>query len=73
MRDLYILLDRIEGIQTVKNIKIYNKSGISLGYSNYSYDVEGALLNGLIYPSIDPMVFEVKYPDIDIKGRTVSF
>jgi len=73
MRDLYILLDRIEGIQTVKNIKIYNKSGISLGYSNYSYDVEGALLDGLIYPSIDPMVFEVKYPDIDIKGRTVSF
>jgi hypothetical protein len=73
MRDLYILLDRIEGVQTVKTINIYNKSGVSLGYSNYSYDTEGALLNGVIYPSIDPMIFEVKYPNIDIKGRVVSF
>jgi hypothetical protein len=73
MRDLYILLDRIEGVQTVKNIKIYNKTGTSLGYSNYSYDVEGALVNGIIYPSIDPMIFEVKYPNTDIKGRVVSF
>jgi len=73
MRDLYVLLDRIEGVQTVKNIKIYNKTGISLGYSNYSYDVEGALVNGIIYPSVDPMIFEVKYPNTDIKGRVVSF
>ena len=73
MRDLYILLDRIEGVQTVKNIRIYNKTGTSLGYSNYSYDVEGALVNGIIYPSIDPMIFEVKYPNTDIKGRVVSF
>jgi hypothetical protein len=73
MRDLYVLLDRIEGVQTVKNIKIYNKTGTSLGYSNYSYDVEGALVNGIIYPSVDPMIFEVKYPNTDIKGRVVSF
>ncbi len=73
MRDLYVLLDRIEGVQTVKNIRIYNKTGTSLGYSNYSYDVEGALVNGIIYPSIDPMIFEVKYPNTDIKGRVVSF
>jgi hypothetical protein len=73
MRDLYVLLDRIEGVQTVKNIRIYNKTGTSLGYSNYSYDVEGALVNGIIYPSIDPMMFEVKYPNTDIKGRVVSF
>jgi len=73
MRDLYVLLDRIEGVQTVKNIRIYNKTGTSLGYSNYSYDVEGALVNGIIYPSVDPMIFEVKYPNTDIKGRVVSF
>jgi len=73
MRDLYVLLDRIEGVQTVKNIRIYNKTGTSLGYSNYSYDVEGALVNGIIYPSVDPMMFEVKYPNTDIKGRVVSF
>ena len=73
MRDLYVLLDRIEGVQTVKNIKIYNKTGTSLGYSNYSYDVEGALVNGIVYPSVDPMIFEIKYRNTDIKGRVVSF
>ena len=31
----------------------------------------GATRNGVIYPSIDPMVFEVKYPDTDIRGRVV--
>lgn len=73
MRDLFVLLDRIEGVQTVKNIKIYNKTGTSLGYSNYSYDVEGALVNGIVYPSVDPMIFEIKYRNTDIKGRVVSF
>ena len=54
-------------------IKIYNKTGTSLGYSNYSYDVEGALVNGIVYPSVDPMIFEIKYRNTDIKGRVVSF
>jgi hypothetical protein len=66
---LYSNLDQISGIQTVKNIKIINKnSGI---YSQYSYDMEGATMNGVVYPSIDPMIFEVKYPETDIKGRVV--
>ncbi len=70
-RDLFVRLDRIEGVQTVKDIKFSNKSGISLGYSRYSYDIEGATLNKVIYPSLDPSIFEVKYPDTDIKGRVV--
>ena len=32
----------------------------------------GALQNGTIFPSIDPMIFEVKYPNTDIKGRVVT-
>ena len=28
---------------------------------------------GLFYPSIDPSIFEVKYPNSDIKGRVVSY
>ena len=31
MRDLYVLLDKIEGVQTVKMIEITNKTGIELG------------------------------------------
>ena len=73
LRDLYILLDKVNGVQTVKNINIVNKYGSSLGYSNYSYDVMGATINNVVYPSLDPMVFEVKYPNVDIKGKVVTF
>ena len=72
LRDVYALLDNVEGVQTVKTLNINNKTGESLGYSKYSYDTSGATTNGTIYPSIDPMIFEVKYPDLDIKGRVVS-
>jgi len=71
LRDIYILLDRIEGVQTVKNISITNKVGTSLGYSQYSYDTAGATSGNVVYPSLDPMIFEVKYPNTDIQGRVV--
>ena len=71
MKDLSILLDKVEGVQTVNNISIYNLAGESLGYSKYSYDVVGSNIDNVIYPSIDPMVFEVKYPSQDIRGRVV--
>jgi hypothetical protein len=65
------LLSRISGVQTVKDIKIINKTGESLGYSNFAYDIDGATINQVVYPSIDPMIFEVKYPSEDIRGRVV--
>jgi hypothetical protein len=71
LRDLYILLDKIDGVQTVKGINIVNKVGTNLGYSQYAYDFSGATQNGVVYPSLDPMIFEVKYPDTDIVGRVV--
>jgi hypothetical protein len=70
LKDIYILLDKIDGVQTVKNINITNKCGSN--YSAYAYDIAGATQNNVIYPSVDPMIFEVKYPDSDIKGRVVS-
>jgi hypothetical protein len=73
LRDLYAVLDNIEGVQTVKNITISNKVGVNLGYSEYAYDIAGATLNGTVYPSLDPMIFEVKYLNQDIQGRVVSF
>jgi hypothetical protein len=69
LKDLYILLSKVEGVQTVKNIIIDNLTdGI---YSEYAYDTKGATSNNVIYPSIDPMIFEVKLPNNDIKGRVV--
>ena len=69
--ELYVILDKIEGVQTVKNIKFSNKVGTLQGYSQYSYDIEGATQNKVIYPSLDPSIFEIRYPNNDIKGRVV--
>jgi hypothetical protein len=71
IRDLYILLDKISGVQSVKNVSISNKAGTTSGYSQYAYDIAGATQNQVIYPSLDPSIFEVKYPDTDIKGKVV--
>jgi hypothetical protein len=73
LKDIYLLLDKIEGVQTVKNVAIVNKTGAILGYSEYAYDIAGATQNNVVYPSLDPMIFEVKYPNVDIKGKVVSF
>ena len=72
LRDIYILLDRITGVQTVKNISISNLTGVNLGYSVYSYDISAATVANVIYPSLDPSIFEVKFPNTDIQGRVVN-
>ena len=71
LKDLYIRLDKIKGVQTVKNIIITNKTGANIGYSQYSYDIPAATQNQVIYPSLDPSIFEIRYPNADIKGRVV--
>ena len=71
LKDLYVSLDKIEGVQTVQNIVVKNKTGSSIGYSDFAYDVKGATINNVVYPSIDPMIFELKYPNTDIQGRVV--
>ena len=73
LRNINVLLDNVTGVQTVKQVKITNKAGVSEGYSQYGYDVEGATQSGVIYPSIDPSIFEVKNLNKDISGRVVTF
>jgi hypothetical protein len=51
-------------------IKITNKWGA--GYSSNIYDVQGSTYNGVVYPPVDPTMFEVKYPDVDIRGRVLG-
>ena len=72
LSEISILLDNIPGVQTVQNISINNKAGTNSGYSQYAYDILGATQSGIIYPSLDPSIFEVKYPNSDIQGRVVS-
>jgi len=72
LREISILLDNIAGVQTVQSITINNKAGTNSGYSEYAYDINSATQSGIVYPSLDPSIFEVKYPGTDIKGRIVS-
>jgi phage-related baseplate assembly protein len=67
---LYTLLDKVKGVQTVQKIEIVNKVGGN--YSQYAYDIKGATQNNIVYPSYDPCIFEIKYPNVDIEGRITS-
>jgi hypothetical protein len=71
--EIYSNLDQVEGVQTVQNVEIINKAGSNTNYSQYSYDIKGATINNIIYPSLDPSIFEVKFPTTDIQGRVVTF
>ena len=72
LREITVLLDNIPGVQTVQNVSITNKAGTNSGYSQFAYDISGATQSGIIYPSLDPSIFEIKFPNTDIKGRVVS-
>jgi hypothetical protein len=69
---LYAELDNVDGVQTVSNIIINNLAGSDIGYSNNRYDIQAATRNGIIYPSLDPCIFEIKYPNKDIKGKVTT-
>ena len=69
---LMVELDKIEGVQSVQNIEIENLYDTNMGYSGNLYSVKEATRNGVVYPSMDPCVFEVKYPKNDIKGRIID-
>jgi hypothetical protein len=70
LSDINSLLLQVKGVQSVVKVEISNKQGGN--YSLYGYDIKGATKNGVIYPSLDPAIFEVRYPDIDIQGRVIT-
>lgn len=71
--DLFNTLLSVEGVQNVTAIKIKNLNDDTVGYSNVRYGINEATRNGIVYPSLDPAIFEVKYPNTDIKGRIATF
>ena len=70
LSNIYTLLDQVKGVQTVQKVEIINLQGDT--YSEYAYDIQGATRNNIVYPSYDPMIFEVKFPTTDIKGRITT-
>lgn len=62
----------VEGVQSVSEIEIKNlTSDNGDEYSNIAYNISVATKNNIIYPSKDPSVFELKFPDIDIVGSVI--
>jgi len=70
--DIYTELASIMGVQSITNLQVYNLWDDQDGYSGNIYDINQATRDSVIYPSLDPSIFEIKYPDSDIKGRVVS-
>ena len=70
--EVFNVLTGITGVQSVQSVIFNNKSGESLGYSKYKYDLQSATIDDIIYPSLDPCIFEVKYPNTDIKGQIIT-
>ena len=53
-------------------IVVENKATTSSGYSGNVYDIQQATRDGIVYPSKDPSIFELKYPTTDIVGRVLG-
>ena len=83
LSDIAYELSLVEGVaslappreeNTNQPIVITNKYIAGDGYSGNKYDVEegGGLMDGILYPALDPSIFEVKYPNSDIQGRVLG-
>jgi hypothetical protein len=74
---VYVLLDGIDGVLTVVRPNINGEGGLQIinkyngNYSPNKYDIKLATKNGVVYPPKDPSVFEVKFPNTDIRGRVI--
>lgn len=69
LSDINRELSKINGVQDILEITPGVKHGGD--YSPYKYNITENTINNIIYPSKDPMIFEVKFPDIDIQGEVI--
>ena len=79
LADIAYELSLIDGVASVVPpvdsdtvIKIENKYKVGQGYSGNFYDIKNSMIDGVLYPALDPSIFEVKFPNADIKGRVVG-
>ena len=80
--DLAYQLSLVDGVSSVVApeddnprklpVVITNKFAVGSGYSGNAYDMISATKDGIIYPSVDPSCFELKFPTTDIEGRVVG-
>ena len=71
INQLELELAKVEGVQSVAEVKFKNLTQNDGNYSPHEYNLDEATINNIIYPSLDPSVFEVKFPDNDIRGAVI--
>jgi hypothetical protein len=69
--EIELILANVEGVMSVPSVKISNLCREDGTYSANDYNIEEATRGKIVYPSLDPCIFEVKYPNKDIKGRAL--
>jgi hypothetical protein len=69
--EIELILANVEGVMSVPSVKIGNLCREDGSYSANDYNIEEATKGKIVYPSLDPCIFEVKYPNKDIKGRAL--
>ena len=83
LTDIAYELSLIDGVASVvaptennttppQTIVIENKYKIQDGYSGNFYDIQSGMIESILYPALDPSIFEVKFPNSDIKGRVLG-
>jgi len=71
LSSLRLEIAKIEGVQSVVSVTIKNLTPLTTNGEDYSpieYDISASTRKDMIYPSLDPSIFEVKFPEKDIKG-----
>ena len=69
LSEIELTIANVEGVSSVPKLEITNKCKGQ--YSPNSYNITAATKDKIVYPSLDPCVFEVKFPNSDIKGRAI--
>ena len=71
--DVINIIGNTKGVQSVMNVTYKNLYDADKGYSGNVYNLVSATKKGIIYPSLDPSIFEVKFPNSDITGQVVTY
>lgn len=72
LSELELEIANVDGVSSVPKVEVINLAdSTGLTYSQYSYNIKEATRNKIVYPSLDPAIFEIKYPNKDIKGRAL--
>ena len=83
LSDIAYELSLVDGVASVvapkennttppQTIEIENKYKIQDGYSGNFYDINSGLIENILYPALDPSIFEIKFPNSDIQGRVLG-